>query len=250
MSGKPQVQDVEERTVHNLLYTKQDILTTGTTPIPANHSSTSPLHAYDYASPAVQQHTLLLQSTASNSENGFHSYSKPTTPLSNYDRTANSFDALAVPASQTNEYSTLNDVHADSVLGRSQNSLEATGSGHYSQIDDSHKYSKLSETNSKGYSQLDLCGSLSPEQLDQELPRENQIESAAQPYEVPFSPVSDQEEEQRNHSYCTVATAETGSTGYSKLHVFEGEQGNTRTVANPSTSEGPSNGISAGTAAE
>ena len=220
LGPKPQAQDVEQRTVHNDLYTRQDIPSNVTTSLSANHSA-SPQHVYDYASSSVQQHTL-LHSMASNSESGSHAYSKPTTPLSNYDRTANSFDALgssSLPSSRTNEYSTLNGIHAEPVLDPSQSHSGAAGDGQYSQIDDKHKYSKLSDKNSKGYSQLDMGGS-HPSDQQQSTPEE---EIVALPYEVPFSPTSDPDEEARSHAYSTMASADAESTGYSKLHVQAGQ---------------------------
>lgn len=242
LGSKPQRQEVDERTVHNDLYTRQEI--PASTSLSASHS-TPPLHVYDYASlgvtrttdpqllssPQVPQHTL-LHSMASNSDNGSHAYSKPTTPLSNYDRTVNSFDALAcssLPARQANDYSKLNGVQVDPILDQSQ-SYSEVGGGNYSHIDEAHKYSKLSDMNSKGYSQLDKCGSQATSCEQQRLPEE-----PAQPYEIPFSPTSnsaDPEEELRNHAYSTVA-AETDSTGYSKLHVFEGSQGDKKISIQP-----------------
>lgn len=134
----------------------------------------------------------------------------------------NGFDALgssSLPANQTNDYSRLNSIQADPILDQSQTHSE--DGAQYSQIDDTHKYSKLSD-NSKGYSQLDACGP-SPSPFEQQRPPEELV----QPYEIPESPASncaDPDGDSRNHAYSTVA--ETDSTGYSKLHVFEDSQVN------------------------
>lgn len=243
--SKSHRQDVDERTVHNELYTRQEVPVATAT---ANQAA-PPLHVYDYAAVGVArttdptqlvpQHTL-LHSMTSNSDSGSHAYSKPTTPLSNYDRTMNSFDALgssSLPASQTNDYSKLNGTQTYAVLDQSQNLHSGDADGaHYSQIDDAHKYSKLSEMNSKGYSQLDACGPSSFEQ-------QQTSEELVQPYEVPLSPASnhtDPDEDSRtNHAYSTVA-ADMDSMGYSKLHVFEDSQGKKKQLCVVADSEGNS----------
>lgn len=235
---------MDERVVHNGLYTRQEIPTTTSV---SGSQSAPPLHVYDYAAVGVggsthpqlslvPQHTL-LHSTASTSDNGSHAYSKPATPSSNYDRTANTFDSLgspSLPVTQTNDYSKLNGVQAGSTLDHSQ-AYSEVGGGEYSQIDDSHKYSKLSDMNSKGYSQLDMSVSQATSSIERPQVTssiEKPQEEVAQPYEEPLSPptnCTDPEEDVRNHPYSTVA-AEADSTGYSKLHVFEGCEGGVRIV--------------------
>ncbi len=259
LSSKPPVPNDTERTVHNSLYTRQEI-PAATTTLPS--SSPSVPHVYasvgigDDQNPRlpdldIPQHTLLLHSTASTSDaGGLHTYSKPTTPITNYDVTGNSFlvqspgnHSQAYSALQIGDYSKLNNSSGDPNFTHSSQSSEIDSS-HYSHIDDSHKYSKLSESNSKGYSQLAVVES----QVNQHVEHQVDEESEAQPYECPLSAngVQDAIEGQsplpqpyecplsadgvhdrgggvENHAYSTL-TVETDDAGYSKLHIFDGSQ--------------------------
>ena len=211
-----------QRTVNNVLYRETDIPSPEKIPQSTNPS---PPHVYDYAGledtrdgipqpSLIAQHTL-LHSTNATSDSGSHSYSKPTTPVSKSRNGGGMFvDALGYSELENYQsYSKLNDNQGDSLLDQGQSSPG------YSQIADEHKYSKLSEVNSKGYSQLDVGAVTEQEGLS----------SSVLPYEIPVSPTSndadasDHQVEVESHAYSTVS-GEVCDTGYSKLHVFGNEE--------------------------
>lgn len=250
----------DERTVHNSLYKRQEIpvVSTAATTATTRLQSSSPTgpHVYDYASVGIgsnknpqlpeldiPQHTLLLHSSGNSDTGGSHTYSKPTTPLTNYDVTTNNFMAHSPGNhSQARDYSKLNS-SGDHAFSHSQ--CSDMDESQYSHIDEAHQYSKLSESNSKGYSQLSL-GELqaSPgltEHHELAQPYENPLSAtsahdsvkhqvqdtaAPQPYECPISPAERQDKDrgaEENHTYTTLEV-DPGDTGYSKLHIFEGSQ--------------------------
>ena len=211
----------QQRTVHNVLYTAS-----GSSGQTAQLQSPTSTHVYDYAhvsvgrdgDTGVQQHTLFHSTLNSSDEMpaGSHAYSKPTTPLSNYDRTANHFQAGAsqgpghLPAAtaggeaRPHNYAKLNGPLVESHLDPGQLETE------YSHIDEAHKYAKLSEANSKGYSQLETRHATGVP------PRSNSASQEGQdfPYEVPFSPTSNSFEAARNHTYAVLEPPEvSGAKG-------------------------------------
>lgn len=242
LNPKPQNQDVEGRTVHNMLYKQQEI----------PHSA-SPSHVYNYAAIGINkttdpqvhvpQHTIV---TASTSDAGRHAYSKITTPITNHDRTGNKpfvdtqgYSILEVGQNQNdNNYSALNTTLRGSNLDQGQG-VTKTSDEQYSHIDDAPEYSELSEMSSSvtGYSKLDVGNGQATEMSGKF--------SIAQPYEVPVSPFtdrSDQEEEDvKHHAYSTLAVEVAGDTGYSKLHVFE--DANHTAAVNQETSHGMSEAV-------
>ena len=223
MTTKQPVPNDTERTVHNALYTRQHLPVTAPD---TTNASTS--HVYDYASVGVNskknpelsdldipQHTLLLHSsTASTSDAGgggagSHTYSKPTTPITNYD-VANTFpipspggsSSAGYAAVQVSDYSKLNGGGGgDPSFANSQTS--EMDSREYSQIDEAHKYAKLSETNSKGYSQLNVSDLHAPQGV-------TAADAAAQPYECPLSANSSEREAgAESHTYVTLENPES-----------------------------------------
>ena len=88
----------------------------------------------------------------------------------------------------------------------------------YSQIDNAHKYAKLSK-NSKGYSQL---GMSETQPTSGAAISEQQTHEFAQPYEVPFSPgiQPNTPNGPADNAYSTL-TVEDSMSGYSKLRVGE-----------------------------
>lgn len=234
MPPNKKVQVVDERTVHNELYTQQEI--------PAA-TTTQPPHIYDYAALGVAQgqgqgkpaavpaqHTLLHSTLSSSDADSHVYYSKPATPNSNYDRTGNSLMAApgALQSIDTNNYSRLNGPDQQQGDLQPQEYSEVGGGlqEQYSQIDIAHKYAKLSD-NSKGYSQLGTCETQAPTSSAAAAAAasvEQQTHELAQPYEVPFSPgaQSDTPSGPSDHAYSTLAVEDDGMSGYSKLRVGEG----------------------------
>lgn len=229
--------------MHNDLYTQQEI------PV------TTPPHIYDYAavgvtqgqpSQPVPQHTL-LHSTHSTSDADSHAYSKPATPISNYDRTDRTGNSLTatpntlgcptLPTDNCNSYSRLNShVHSQQDSQPQNYSEVGGGQEQYSQIDNAHKYAKLSD-NSKGYSQLGTCEtqaatSAAAAATEQQTQPHHEL---AQPYEVPFSPgaQSSTPSGPADHAYSTLSVEDDSMSGYSRLRVVEGsfQQGTAGTTS-------------------
>lgn len=230
-SSRPKEVVQDERTVHNELYTASDVHAT-TSLSTSGHGQLQPppsTNVYDYASVSVAdtsqvpQHTLLHSTMSTSDDTASHAYSKPTTPVTNYDRTVNHFQVGAqvhspVDAGQDSKhnYSTLNGALIEPHLEQSQGHSHAGNIySEYSHINDEHKYSKLSDPNSKGYSQLDVRHTHTTAPA---LVAEPHTEGQAFPYEVPFSPSANSTGEEDN-AYSTLEPPEIGDAGYSKLHV-------------------------------
>ena len=236
LSSKPQPTNADERTVTNILYTQTDVASS-----PHNVDNYAELESSrSYQSTSVPQHTLLHSSNTSDS--GSHTYSKPTTPCSN-NKTGNSFslDTSAAGYSEVeNElsYSKLDNTHGNSLSNSQVDPRE------YSHIDKAHQYSKLDSMNSKGYSTLDA----NQQEIFTHGHQQQQEESSTlpQPYEIPFSPNETGTSASTSHTYSTVKD-EVGSTGYSKLHIFDGESDRSRMFSrNEKRQKSPSSAVCSG----
>lgn len=231
----------DERMVHNALYA------TGYHPYVASlpdvvgcgqngHPQPPTTSGNEYAAIEVDRapagspdpQTLLLSGATTSSESDNHTYSMP---FKSSQQEASSVACTQDHAGTGNEgndchnYSQLNGSLLEPNSDCSQGNSEE-GDGEYSQINDAHKYSKLSKAaHSNGYSQLDkrhmqvntpttdvakVCGD----------PGEQEF-----PYSMPSSPVpSGCADQEGGRSSLSHSTTGEDYTGYSKLHVFQESQ--------------------------
>ena len=130
-----------------------------------------------------------------------HDYSEPATKHGE-DRRKHSLADTA--GARSHNYSNVNGALKVSQSDHSQLGLEDR---EYSEIDGAHKYSKLNDARSRGYSQLDRSVTVTTEP-----------QGRGFPYEMPTSPTSNSTEQEDTHP---TLSSEADDMGYSKLHVFE-----------------------------